>query len=80
MSIDPAQGFSLDQAGRTAERLAELERRLARLETGSPAVQAGTAAPTQAVRDGTLYAMDDTLGTRRLWVRIGGAWRYVAVT
>lgn len=76
MPADPAQGFSLDEAGRTADRLADLERRLARLETGSPVVQASTGAPTTAPRDGTLYV--DTAALR-LYVRRGGAWGFTAI-
>jgi hypothetical protein len=39
MPNDPAFPPATDQAGRTAERLAALERRLASLERGRPAVQ-----------------------------------------
>jgi hypothetical protein len=77
MPNDPAFPPATDQAGRTAERLAALERRLASLERGRPAVQiVGAGGPTGAPRDGALAG--DT--TPRLWLRVGGAWHYATLT
>lgn len=76
MPIDPAQGIPLDPAQRSADRMAELERRVGRLE-GSPTIQAAGGAPTTAPRDGTPYV--DTTAVR-LYLRVNGAWRYVALT
>lgn len=77
MGIDPAQGFALDPETRAAERIAELERRLSRLENGAPTIQVGAGAPTLAPRDGTPYADASTV---RLYLRVGGAWRYTTLT
>jgi hypothetical protein len=67
----------MSQEGRSADRLAELERRLDRLERGNPTIIAGTAAPTSTPRDGTPY-LETT--TPRLYLRSGGAWRYTTLT
>ena len=77
MPVDPAAGFALDPAGRTAERLAELERRLAALERGAPTIQTGTSAPTTSPRDGTPYL---ETAPARLYLRAAGVWRLVALT
>ena len=80
MSIDPAQGFATNDRARGAERFAELERRLARLESSNPVVQSGAGAPTAAaatLRTGTPY-IDVT--NNRLYYVVAGAWRYVALT
>lgn len=79
MPVDPAAGFALDPDGRTAERLADLERRLGALERGAPTIQVVEATPTSTPRDGTPAV---ELGTppHRFWVRIAGSWRYVNLT
>lgn len=77
MSLNPESPSPLTHDGRTAERLADLERRMAQLERGAATIQAGTAAPTSTPRDGTVYAQNS--GTGFLWVRIGGVWRKVGV-
>jgi len=76
MPLDPAQGFALDTAGRQAERLADLERRVRAIEGGAT-ILAGVGAPTLAARDGTLYVATDLL---RLYVRATGVWRYTGLT
>lgn len=78
MPIDPQAPFPIDTASRQAERLADLERRLQALERGSPAVQTGTGSPSSSPRDGTLYGRDT--GNGQIWLRIGGVWRFVALT
>ena len=73
MPIDPFAPAPLDPASRSSSRLAELERRVATLERGAPAVQVGYALPTSAPRDGTLYGDQENGG---LWIRLGGVWRW----
>lgn len=77
MTVDPAAGFALDQTGRSAERLNDLERRLAALERGSPTVQTGAGVPSSSPRSGTPY-VDET--TPRLYLRVAGVWRYTTLT
>ena len=77
MPVDPAAGFALDAAGRQAERLADLDRRLAALERGAPTIQTGSGAPSTAPRSGTPY-LDEA--TPRLYLRVGGTWRYTVLT
>lgn len=78
MPTDPNAPFSLDSDGRRADKLAELERRLTVLERGNPTIQVlgAAGAPATAPRDGTAAAGPEP----RLWVRVGGAWRYVGLT
>lgn len=75
MSLDPAF-IETSSDGRKADRFAELERRVARLET-APTIQTFTGSPTSTPRDGTPGAQTDT---PRFWLRIGGVWRFVALT
>lgn len=75
--MDPANGFALTPAERQADELADLRRGQRRAEASTPAVQVGAGAPTSAPRDGTLYV---DMTAARLYVRAGGAWRYVALT
>lgn len=77
MPIDPAAGYAQDTAGRTAERLADLERRVRQLEN-APTASVGTATPTQNAAEGAVYGQSD--GTPRLWLRVAGAWRFVNLT
>jgi hypothetical protein len=71
-----AQGAQDPQSSLTAQRLADLERRVAVLER-TATIQTGSGAPTNAARDGTLYV--DTTNSR-LYVRSSSAWKFVAVT
>lgn len=77
MAIDPAAGFPHTAAGRTTDKLADLERRVKNLEQGNPTIAAGTGAPSSAPRDGTPFAQTDT---PRLWLYVGGAWRFTTLT
>lgn len=82
MPIDPLNGRPTDPEQRTADRLAELERRVRRLEGAnpSPAVTVGSGAPTASaanLAEGTRYI--DRAGTGRLYFVVAGAWRSVAL-
>jgi hypothetical protein len=70
--IDPTTPAPATPAGRTAAKLADLERRLAALERGVPTIQTGTGAPTSSPRDGTPYA---DVAAPRLYLRVNGAWK-----
>ena len=61
---------------RQAQRLSDLERRVKALEAGSPTIQQIQGNPAGVVRDGT-PAVDSI--TPRLWLRVGGTWRYVGL-
>jgi hypothetical protein len=61
---------------RSAERIAELERRVGAVER-TPRIQFGEGAPTQAVRDGTQFV---DKAANRLYVRSNGAWKSAALT
>jgi len=52
-----------------ADRIADLERR--------PTATQGAGAPTHAPADGSLH-LDDT--NNRLYARVGGEWRFAALT
>lgn len=77
MPLDPAAGFPTTPEGRTADRLADHERRLRALEAGGPTIQQIEGAPTSAPRDGT-PAVDKT--NVRLWLRVNGSWKYTVLT
>lgn len=77
MPADPARGFPLTPDDQQAAKLRELEARVRHLEAGAPTIQAAAGAPTLTPRSGTPY-VDET--TARLYLRVGGAWRYVALT
>lgn len=80
MGLDPAAGFPLDADARRADKMAELERRIRRLEGGNPRISSGAGAPTAdaaTLRTGTAYI--DTNGTGRLYYVVAGAWRSVAL-
>lgn len=77
MSLDPATPFPMTPESRQASALAGLERRVRALEAGAPTIQVQAGAPTTAPRDGT--PAGDTANTR-LWLRLGGVWRYVTLT
>lgn len=77
MPIDPAAPLAMTPEARTVERLADLERRLSELERGTVA-PTSTAAPAGIGREGYLRGQDT--GTGRLWLYVGGAWRFVALT
>lgn len=76
MPLDPAQGFATTTDGRTAERLAELTRRLEVLERSTAIVTAGAGAPGSAVT--SRFYVDET--NNRLYVRVAGTFRYTALT
>jgi hypothetical protein len=76
--IDPLVPVPVTEpAARAADRLGALERRVSRLERSNPIIHSGAAAPTVAVRDGAPYV---STSTPRLWIRVGGVWRYVTLT
>jgi len=77
MPIDPAAPQPTTPDGRRADKLSELERRVAALERAHPVMQVLAGAPSSAPRDGT-PAVDS--GAVRLWIRVGGVWRFVALT
>lgn len=77
MPIDPAGPQPMDPDGRRSDKLAELDRRLSALERAHPVIQVVSGAPTVAARDGT--AAGDS-SANRLWLRLGGTWRFVALT
>lgn len=60
---------------RSAQRLRRLEQRVAALENQRMPQIAG--APTAAAQDGSEVADSTNL---RYWLRVNGAWRYVALT
>jgi hypothetical protein len=74
MALDPRLIPDTPEA-RQAERIGELDRRLSALER-TPRIQVGEGAPTQAVRDGTLY-IDES--TNRLYGRSNGTWKSVVL-
>jgi len=76
MSIVP-QNAPTTADGRTQDRLADLERRLRVLERGVPRIQTFTGAPTATVRSGTPGLQTDT---PRLWLNVGGTWRFTTLT
>lgn len=63
------------QASVMAQRVADLERRVAVLER-TATIQTGSGAPTNAARDGTLYV--DTTNSR-LYARSASAWKFAAI-
>ena len=65
-----------DPTQRMSQRLADLERRVGSLES-SPTIQAGSVLPTGPLREGTPFVQT---GTRRFYVYVDGALRYVALT
>ncbi len=75
MSVDPAFPPTDPKAG-AADRLADITRRLERLEAGNPTIQVVTGTPLTAPRDGT-PAVDTDL---KFWVRVGGTWRFTTLT
>lgn len=81
MALDPRldlmAGAEADPNARLAQRVADLERRLAALERGGRRVYVGTGAPTINAPNGSIY-IDES--TNRLYARSGGVWRYVALT
>jgi hypothetical protein len=82
MPIDPTAGLvagaNPDPVARLTTRVRELERQVQALQR-TPTIQAGAPAPGGGpVRDGTAYAQ--TGAPPRLWVFIGGAWHYTALT
>lgn len=77
MPIDPASPQPMDGDSRRSDKLAELERRVATLERAHPVIQVLAGAPTTTPRDGT-PAVDSA--AVRLWVRVGGVWRFAALT
>jgi hypothetical protein len=80
VSLDPrqevARSATSDPVARLEAKLAELEKRLDAFRNTALAIPVD-GAPTAAAADGTL-AVDRT--TNRLYARIAGAWRYVAMT
>lgn len=77
MSLDPAQPFATTPDGRTAERLAQLERRVRALESGMPTIQTFNGTPTATVRDGTPGCQQDG---PKFWLRVNGVWRFTTLT
>jgi hypothetical protein len=77
VSIDPAAPAPTTTDGRHADRLAELERRVVALERGNPTISVGAGAPSSAPRDGAPYVDS---ATPRLYLRVGGTWRYTTLT
>lgn len=77
MPIDPAAPLPTTPDARRADKLAELERRVAALERAHPVIQVLPGAPTTAPRDGT-PAVDSS--AVRLWVRVNGGWHFVTLT
>lgn len=79
MSIDPAAPSPLTTEARQAAKIAELERRLMRLENNNAVPVTDTVPSGTAAREGALilYAAG---GTYRLYGYLGGAWRNVALT
>lgn len=75
--VDPAAPLARDFNARTAERLAELERRVAGLERGNPTIAAVAGMPTTSPRVGT-PAVDTA--QPRLWLYRAGQWQYVTLT
>lgn len=79
MPVDPAQGFPTTPEARTADAIADLRRRVQRLEGSNPSTQSGAGAPTASaagLRTGTAYI--DT-STNRLYYVVAGAWKFVAL-
>ena len=76
MSIDPNLA-SLTPEGSRADDIADLKRRVAALESGAPVIQTGVGVPSAALRDGAPYGQTDT---PRIWLRVGGTWRYATLT
>lgn len=74
--IDPYSPRPTDNDGRVADRLAELERRLARVEAGATIVTAAAGAPGATVT--SKFYVDTT--ANRLYVRVAGTYRYAALT
>jgi hypothetical protein len=68
---------SIKQGHRTPGRLADIERRITRLENNYPTVQQLEGSPTTSPRDGSMAASP---AGPRLWVHVGGAWHYVGLT
>jgi hypothetical protein len=78
MPLDPARGFPMSPDQKQADKLAELERRVAALER-APNIQvvSGTPTPTQTPREGTPVL--DKAGNRvGYW--LNGAWKWVGLT
>jgi hypothetical protein len=71
---DAPVGFSFEE--RAARRIRDLEARVASIERGNP-IPLGAGAPTAASQDGTLHGDSTNV---RLWLRVGGAWRWTALT
>lgn len=81
MPIDPRldlmAGAETNPEARLAQRVTDLERRLAALEAGGRRTYAAAGAPTITAPDGALYV--DT-ATNRFYARTAGVWRYTALT
>jgi hypothetical protein len=81
MAMDPrlesVLSTSRDPNAQVAARVRDLERRLAQMDRGGRRTYVATGAPTLALPDGA-ESVDPT--TNRLWVRVGGVWRYTALT
>lgn len=77
MPIDPAAPQPITPDARRADKLADLDRRVAALERAHPVIQVLPGAPTTAPRDGT-PAVDSS--AVRLWVRVNGGWHFVTLT
>ena len=63
---------------RLARRLAELERRVAELDRQRFAVPVNAGAPLSG--DGATGSLAGDSTNNRLWVKIGGTWKYTALT
>jgi hypothetical protein len=63
--------------GRLQRRIRQLEDRVARMEREDRRAGIDSANPTAASAEGTLYG---STSNNRLWLRINGVWRYVALT
>lgn len=79
MPLDPRATESADPDLRDVARIVDIERRVRALERGAQAMTLplSAGAPTSTPRDGTA-AVDTT--NVRLYLRVNGAWRYVALT
>lgn len=79
-SSDPRLAFAAnlgDPQAVLARNDAALEERIETLERNRPTVQVGNGVPVTSPRDGTLY-VDFT--AMRLYVRVGGAWKYTVLS
>jgi hypothetical protein len=77
MPTDPAAPYGLTLEQRLLQDVADLKREVATLKRGGGGVQVTAGTPTVVPREGALAADSSAV---RLWVRVGGAWRYTPLT